>query len=70
MSSDRPRRTVLVVDDSALMRTVISDVVGGFDEFTVIGVAKDGLDALAQVHALDPDIVTLDIAMPGLDGIG
>lgn len=70
MSSDGRRRTVLVVDDSALMRTVISDVVGEFEEFTVIGAARDGLDALAKVHALDPDIVTLDITMPGLDGIG
>jgi len=69
LSSDGARRTVLVVDDSALMRTVISDVVGEFEEFRVIGAAKDGHDALEKVHALDPDIVTLDIAMPGLDGI-
>ena len=75
MSSDvaaprAPRRkTVLVVDDSALIRTVVSDVIGGFDEFTVIGTARDGREAIAQINALDPDIVTLDIEMPELDGI-
>lgn len=70
MSSDGPeRRTVLVVDDSALMRTVITDVIAGFSEFEVIGTARDGHDALEKIHALDPDIVTLDIEMPVLDGI-
>ena len=69
MSSERPHRTVLVVDDSALMRTVISEVIGRFAQFTVIGTAVDGEDALTKVHALDPDIVTLDIEMPGLDGL-
>jgi two-component system chemotaxis response regulator CheB len=60
---------VLVVDDSALMRTVIVDVIAGFAEFEVIGTACDGHDALEKIHSLDPDIVTLDIEMPGLDGI-
>jgi two-component system chemotaxis response regulator CheB len=63
------RRTVLVVDDSALVRQVVCDLIAGFDEFEVIGTAHDGLDALGKVHALDPDIVTLDIEMPVLDGI-
>jgi len=60
---------VLVVDDSAFLRTVISDLIVSFPDFTVIGTARDGEDALAQVHALDPDLVTLDIEMPGVDGI-
>lgn len=63
------RRTVLVVDDSALVRRVVSDLIAGYEEFEVIGTATDGLDALAKVHTLDPDIVTLDIEMPGIDGI-
>jgi len=67
MSSRRWR--VLVVDDSAFLRPVISDLVASFPEFTVIGTARDGEDALAKIHALDPDIVTLDIEMPGIDGI-
>lgn len=63
-----PRR-VLVVDDSAFMRRMVSDVVGSSGEFIVVGTARDGEDALRQVHALNPDIVTLDVQMPGLDGL-
>ena len=63
------RRTVLVVDDSALVREVVCDLIARFDDFSVIGTARDGMDALAKVHALDPDIVTLDIEMPVVDGI-
>jgi two-component system chemotaxis response regulator CheB len=65
----RKQKTVLVVDDSALMRRVIADVIGGFEEFRVVGSAPDGYAALQQVRMLNPDLVTLDIEMPGLDGI-
>lgn len=60
---------VLIVDDSALIRTVVADVIAGFPEFEVCGSARDGDEAIERVHELDPDIVTLDIEMPGLDGI-
>ncbi len=63
------RSTVLVVDDSAFMRSIISDLVSSFPDFTVVGTARDGQDALEKIHALDPDLVTLDIEMPVLDGI-
>lgn len=63
------RRRVLVVDDSAFMRRLVRDVIGDSGEFDVVGTARDGVHALAQVHALDPDIVTLDIDMPGQDGL-
>jgi two-component system chemotaxis response regulator CheB len=69
MFSDAKQKTVLVVDDSALARQVVCDLIEGFDEFRVIGTANDGMDALAKVHALNPDIVTLDIEMPLVDGI-
>jgi len=68
-SSAPVRRRVLVVDDSAFMRRLVSDVVQSSGEFEVVGTARDGHDALRQVQALNPDLVTLDVDMPGLDGL-
>lgn len=66
---ERPPHTVLVVDDSAFMRRVISDILSSTNEFRVVGTARDGNDALRKVHQLDPDLVTMDVEMPGLDGL-
>lgn len=62
-------RSVLVVDDSAFMRRLIGDLISAQPGFDVIGFARDGVDALAKIASLDPDIVTLDLEMPHLDGM-
>ena len=67
MSSER--RSVLVVDDSAFMRKVVGDMITSLEGFRVCGTARNGVDALEKIHALNPDIVTLDIEMPELDGL-
>ena len=61
--------TVLVVDDSAFMRTLIAEMVESTGEFRVVGTAADGMQAIEAIRSLNPDIVTLDIEMPLLDGL-
>lgn len=59
---------VLVVDDAAFMRMMIKDILrkGGYD---VVGEAEDGIKALDKYKELRPDLVTMDITMPDMDGI-
>jgi two-component system chemotaxis response regulator CheB len=64
-----PLTTVLVVDDSAFMRKLIGEMIEASGEYRVVGTAADGMDALEQIRSLAPDIVTLDIEMPRLDGL-
>ena len=61
---------VLVVDDSAFARTLLSRVLRESGKAVVLDTARNGNDALAKIDELDPDIVTLDLTMPELDGIG
>ena len=60
---------VLVVDDSAFARKVVREVLtrAGME---VVGIARDGLEALEKIAELKPDVVTLDLVMPNLDGLG
>jgi len=67
MSVARPR--VLVVDDSAFARTVLSRLLRASNKIDVVATARDGNDALERIAALDPDVVTLDLTMPEVDGI-
>jgi two-component system chemotaxis response regulator CheB len=60
---------VLVVDDSAFMRNAISTMLASDPHIKVIGTARDGIEAIAKVKTLKPDIVTLDVEMPRMDGI-
>jgi len=60
---------VLVVDDSAYMRVVLRDMLQSELGLTVVGTAKNGLDAIEKVKELEPDVVVLDIQMPKMDGI-
>lgn len=61
---------VLVVDDSAFARTVLSKLLRQHGDIDVVGTARDGADALDKIDVLDPDVVTLDLTMPGIDGLG
>ena len=63
------RIRVLVVDDSAFMRKIITDILAGSPEIEVIGKARNGQEAIEKVTELRPDVVTMDIEMPGLDGL-
>ncbi|ADG13439.1 response regulator receiver modulated CheB methylesterase [Methanocaldococcus infernus ME] len=60
---------VLVVDDSAFMRKVLSDILNSDPEIEVIGTAKDGVEAVELVQKLEPDVVTMDVEMPRMNGI-
>jgi two-component system chemotaxis response regulator CheB len=64
------RIRVLVVDDSAFMRHLITRELATDPGIEVIGAASDGLEAIASARDLRPDVVTLDIEMPRLDGLG
>ena len=62
-------KRVLVVDDAALMRLVVKNLLVHHPVFEVIGQARDGLDALEKVAELQPDLLTLDLEMPNLNGL-
>jgi two-component system, chemotaxis family, protein-glutamate methylesterase/glutaminase len=60
---------VLVVDDSAFMRKVLESIFNADEQLTVIGHAKDGREAIALAESLKPDVITMDLNMPHLDGL-
>jgi len=60
---------VLVVDDALYMRSMIRDILAGSGRFDVVGEAANGREAVERYVELKPDLVTMDIVMPELDGI-
>lgn len=60
---------VLIVDDSALMRRALTALLASDPEIEVVGTARDGQAAIEQVAALRPDVITMDVRMPVLDGL-
>jgi len=60
---------VLVVDDSALIRKVLSHIIGQTSDLTCVGAAPDPFAAREMIRALQPDVLTLDIEMPRMDGL-
>ncbi|MBL4938022.1 chemotaxis response regulator protein-glutamate methylesterase [Clostridium sp. YIM B02515] len=60
---------VLVVDDSALMRKIISDMINSSENMEVLDIARNGQDMLNKLSRLKPDVITLDVEMPVMDGI-
>ncbi len=60
---------VLVVDDSALMRQMISEILKHDPEIEVVGTAADPYVAREKILALNPDVLTLDVEMPRMDGL-
>jgi two-component system chemotaxis response regulator CheB len=60
---------VLCVDDSALVRQILTELLGGDKDIEVVGTASDAFVARAQIKKLNPDVLTLDVEMPKMDGI-
>lgn len=60
---------VVVVDDSALMRKIISDMINEEDDMEVVGICRNGEELIEKIHIYKPEVITLDIEMPKMDGI-
>src|ERR1700676_1694618 len=69
VNTTQKRVRVLVVDDSAFMRKVLETIFNADSQLQVIGHAKDGREAIALAESLKPDVITMDINMPHVDGL-
>jgi two-component system chemotaxis response regulator CheB len=69
MTANRPRIRVLIVDDSAIVRKILGEAINAEPDMEVAGTAPDAYIARDKVLALKPDVLTLDIEMPGMDGL-
>src|SRR5512139_3296150 len=63
------RTRVVVVDESALVRALLAEIINHQPDMTCVGAAADPLVAREMIRNLDPDVITLDVEMPRMDGI-
>src|SRR5579872_560618 len=68
MDQDKKIR-VLIADDSAFMRKVLHSIISADPQMEVVGEARDGREVVSQAEVLRPDVITMDINMPGMDGL-
>jgi len=64
-----PKTRVLIIDDSALIRSLLTEIIGKQPDMEVIGAAPDPLVAREMIRATNPDVLTLDVEMPRMDGL-
>jgi len=69
MATANKKFKVLIVDDSSFMRKVLETIFNADEQLQVIGQAKDGREAVAMAESLKPDVITMDINMPHVDGL-
>src|ERR1700756_3498736 len=69
MATTNKKFRVLVVEDSAFMRKVLEVIFNADEQLQVVGSAKDGREAVAMAESLKPDVITMDINMPHVDGL-
>src|SRR5437868_14018216 len=69
MATPNKKFRVLVVDDSLFMRKDLEGIFSGDDQLQVVGNAKDGREAVAMAESLKPDVITMNINMPHVDGL-
>jgi chemotaxis response regulator CheB len=69
MISAHEVKTVLIVNDSVVAQTILAAIIKQYPEYRLLGIAKNGVDGVAKTLELKPDLVILDIHMPGLNGV-
>src|ERR1700746_2477890 len=69
MATPSKKIRVLVVDDSTFMRKVLENIYSSDEQLQVVGTAKDGREAVTMAESLKPDVITMDINMPHVDGL-
>lgn len=67
---ENERIKIVIADDNKEFSSILSDYLKGQNDFEIVGIAKDGLEAVKLVNNYQPDVLVLDIIMPHLDGLG